>query len=280
MNILSKADDSHDELLLNIVNNGHSTEGKKVRTIWKDDKSPAYWKAVFSTMLRYDLSDEFPALTQRPVPIKNCIDELLWIWQKKSNNIHDLNSKIWDDWADETGSIGKAYGYQLRQKHIYREGEYDQVDRVLYDLKNDPMNRRIMTNMYVHSDLHEMGLAPCVYQCIFNVMDNKLMMEVHQRSADMIVAGGWNLLQYAVLQHMFAQVSGLEVGEMVFIIANAHIYDRHMDIAREIISRPKYPAPKFEINPDIKNFYDFRVDDFKFINYQTGPQIKNIPVAV
>ena len=205
---------------------------------------------------------------------------MLWIWQKKSNNIHDLNSHVWDEWADADGSIGKAYGYQLGVKHQYKEGMMDQVDRVIYDLKNNPYSRRIMTNIYVHQDLHEMNLYPCAYSMTFNVTDGRLNAILNQRSQDVLAANNWNVVQYAVLIHMLAQVCDLQPGELVHVIADAHIYDRHVDIIKELIERPTYPAPKFTLNPDIHDFYDFTTDDFTLENYQAGPQIKNIPIAV
>jgi thymidylate synthase len=234
----------------------------------------------FCIVNRYDLSVEFPILTLRPINLKAAIDEILWIWQKKSNNIKDLKSHIWDSWADEEGSIGKAYGYQLGVKHSYKEGAFDQVDRVLFDLKNNPYSRRIMTNLYVHADLMDMKLYPCAYSMTFNVTGKKLNAILNQRSQDVLVANGWNVTQYAVLVHMFAQVSGLEVGEFVHVISDAHIYDRHIPLVKALITREDYPAPKLWINPEINNFYDFTVDDFKLDNYITGEQIKGIPVAV
>ena len=235
---------------------------------------------------RYDLRKEFPILTLRSTSLKLCTDELLWIWQKKSNNIHDLGSHIWDEWADEDGSIGKAYGYQMQVKHKYREGMFDMVDRVLWDLKNNPYSRRIMTNIYTFSDLSEMNLYPCAYSMTFNVTkdnDNgKLVLNaiLNQRSNDVMTANNWNVVQYAVLLHMIAQVSGMEAGELVHVIADAHIYDRHIPMIEEMLKRAPYPAPKFWINPEIKNFYDFTVDDVKLENYQHHEQIKNIPVAI
>ncbi len=226
------------------------------------------------------MSKEFPALTLRRTAFKSCIDEILWIWQRKSNNIHDLHSHIWDAWADEDGSIGKAYGYQMGVKHQYREGMMDQVDRVLYDLKENPYSRRIMTNLYVHQDLHEMNLYPCAYSMTFNVTGDRLNAILNQRSNDVLTANNWNVVQYAVLVHMFAQVSGLKAGELVHVIADAHIYDRHVPLVEELISRQPFEAPIFHMNPDIKDFYAFTVDDFELENYQYGVQIKNIPVAV
>lgn len=276
---MSKADKIFIEMCTDILNNGYSSEGEKVRAVWEDG-SPAYTIKRFCVVNRYDLSEEFPILTLRGTNLKAAIDELLWIWQKKSNNIKDLNSHIWDSWADETGSIGKAYGYQLGVKHKYAEGEFDQVDRVLYDLKHNPYSRRIMTNLYNHSDLHEMNLYPCAYSMTFNVTGKRLNGILNQRSQDVLVANNWNVCQYAVLIHMLAQVSGLEAGELVHVIADAHIYDRHIPLVKELIGRTAYPAPKLVINPDVKNFYDFKVEDFVLENYQRGPQIKNIPVAV
>ncbi len=276
---MSYADDLFIDMCSDIIENGFSTEGEKVRPKWEDG-SYAYTIKKFAVVSRYDLSKEFPALTLRKTAFKSAVDEILWIWQKKSNNVNELKSHIWDSWADEDGSIGKAYGYQLGVKHQYREGEMDQVDRVLFDLKNNPYSRRIMTNLYVHQDLHEMNLYPCAYSMTFNVTGDKLNAILNQRSQDILTANNWNVVQYAVLLHMIAQVSGLQAGELVHVIADAHIYDRHIPLVKELISREKYPAPIFHINKEIKDFYDFTVDDVWLENYVTGPQIKNIPVAV
>lgn len=276
---MSLADKIFIDMCKDILDHGVSSEGQEVRPRWEDG-TPAHTIKKFGVVNRYDLSKEFPILTLRNVPLKSAIDEILWIWQKKSNNVKDLNSHIWDAWADEEGSIGKAYGYQLGVQHKYKEGAFDQVDRVLYDLKHNPYSRRIMTNLYNHQDLHEMNLYPCAYSVTFNVAGNKLNAVLNQRSQDILVANGWNVAQYAVLMHMFAQVSGLEVGELVHVIADAHIYDRHIPIVEELIERKSHPAPKFIINPDIKDFYDFRVEDFKLEGYRHGEPVKNIPVAV
>lgn len=276
---MSMADKIFIGMCRDIIDNGYSSEGQEVRPRWNDG-TPAHTIKRFGVVNRYDLAKEFPVITLRPTYLKSAVDEILWIWQRKSNNINDLKSKIWDSWADEKGSIGKAYGYQLGIKHKYSEGEFDQVDRVLYDLKNNPSSRRIMTNIYNHQDLHEMNLYPCAYSVTFNVTGNKLNAILNQRSNDVLVANNWNVVQYAVLVHMFAQVSGLEVGELVHVIADAHIYDRHIPLVEELITRKSYDAPKFIINPDIKDFYDFTVDDFKLENYEKGEQIRNIPVAV
>jgi len=262
-----------------ILESGFSSEGQEVRPKWEDG-APAHTVKKFGVVNRYDLSAEFPILTLRPTNLKAAIDEILWIWQKKSNRIVDLNSRIWDAWADEAGTIGKAYGYQLGVKHLYSDGEFDQVDRVLLDLKQNPASRRMLTNIYNHADLHEMALYPCAYSMTFNVTGNRLNALLNQRSQDVLVANNWNVTQYAILIHMFAKVSGLLPGELVHIIADAHIYDRHIPLVRELIARQPYPAPKLVINPDINNFYSFRVEDFSLENYQAGPQIKNIPVAV
>ena len=268
-----------------IIENGTSTEGEKVRPKWEDGTA-AYTIKKFGVVNRYDLSKEFPALTLRRTAIKSCVDELLWIWQKKSNNVHELKSHIWDSWADENGSIGKAYGYQMQVKHQYKEGMMDQVDRVLYDLKENPYSRRIMTNIYVHEDLHEMNLYPCAYSMTFNVTKEEgseqltLNGILNQRSQDVLTANNWNVCQYAVLLHMFAQVCGMKAGELVHVIADAHIYDRHIPLIEELISREPLPAPKFWLNPEVKDFYDFTPDDVRLEDYETHPQIKNIPVAI
>lgn len=276
---MSYADQLFINMCKDIIENGVSTEGEKVRPKWEDGTF-AYTIKRFGVVNRYDLSKEFPAITLRKTYIKSAIDELLWIWQKKSNNVNDLRSHIWDSWANEDGSIGKAYGYQMGVKHKYKEGEMDQVDRVIYDLKNNPYSRRIITNIYVHQDLHEMNLYPCAYSMTFNVTGNKLNAILNQRSQDVLAANNWNVVQYAVLVHMLAQVSGLVPGELVHVIADAHIYDRHIPIIKELIERPTYPAPKFSMNPDITDFYDFTLDDFTIEDYQTGEQIKNIPIAI
>ncbi|MDD3438044.1 MAG: thymidylate synthase [Clostridiaceae bacterium] len=276
---MSKVDKIFVEMCKDILKNGFSTEGQNVRAKWEDG-SPAHTIKKFCVINRYDLAEEFPILTLRPTNLKAAIDELLWIWQKKSNNIKHLKSHIWDSWADESGSIGKAYGYQLGIKHKYPEGEFDQVDRVIYDLKHNPYSRRIMTNIYNHSDLHEMHLYPCAYSMTFNVTGRKLNGILNQRSQDVLVANNWNVAQYSILMHMMAQVSGLEVGEFVHVIADAHIYDRHIPLVEELIQRNPYPAPKLLINKEVKDFYDFKVEDFELEGYQSGQQIKGIPVAV
>ena len=282
---MSYADQVFISMCRNIIDNGTSTEGEKVRPKWEDGTF-AYTVKQFGVVNRYDLSKEFPALTLRRTAIKSCTDEMLWIWQQKSNNIHDLHSHIWDEWADENGSIGKAYGYQMGVKHQYKEGMMDQVDRVIYDLKNNPYSRRIMTNIYVHQDLHEMNLYPCAYSMTFNVTkkpgQDKLVLNaiLNQRSQDVLAANNWNVCQYAVLVHMLAQVCDMQVGELVHVIADAHIYDRHIPLVEELISREPLPAPKFWLNPEVKDFYQFTRDDVKLIDYETGPQITNIPIAI
>ena len=275
---MSYADNVFINMCEDIIAHGFSSEGTEVRPVW-DDGAMAHTVKRFGVVNRYDLSQEFPIMTLRPTAFKSCIDEILWIWQKKSNNIHELKSKIWDAWADESGSIGKAYGYQLGVKHQYAEGLFDQVDRVLYDLKHAPYSRRIVTNIYVHQDLNAMNLYPCAYSMTFNVTGNKLNAILNQRSNDILVANNWNVVQYAVLVHMLAMVSDLEVGELVHVIADAHIYDRHIDIVKEMIQRPTFEAPQFRIKRKVRDFYDFKVDDFELMNYQKNTQIRNIPVA-
>ncbi len=282
---MSLADTIFINMCRDILENGVSTEGEKVRPHWADGSS-AYTIKKFGVVSRYRLSEEFPAITLRRTAIKSCTDEILWIWQKKSNNIHELNSHIWDEWADETGSIGKAYGYQMGVKHQYKEGRMDQVDRVIYDLKHNPFSRRIMTNLYVHQDLSEMNLYPCAHSMTFNVTqkpgEEKLILNaiLNQRSQDILTANNWNVCQYAVLMHMLAQVCDMEVGELVHVIADAHIYDRHIPLVEELITRKPYEAPVFWLNPEIKDFYQFTRDDVRLENYVTGPQIEDIPVAV
>lgn len=276
---MSRADKLFVEMCQDIIDNGFSTEGQTVRAVWEDG-TPAHTIKKFGVVNRYNLQEEFPALTLRPTAIKSAVDEMLWIWQKKSNNINDLNSKIWDSWADETGSIGKAYGYQMGVKYKFAQGEMDQVDNVIWQLKNTPYSRRIMTNIYNFADLSEMGLEPCAYSVTFNVTGNKLNAILNQRSQDILAANNWNVVQYSVLVHMLAQVTGLVPGELVHVIADAHIYDRHIPVIKEMIERPQFPAPKFRLNPEIKDFYDFTVDDIIIEDYEKNPQIKNIPIAI
>ena len=276
---MSKADVLFVNMCEEILNNGFSTKGQTVRARWEDGE-PAYTIKTFGVVNRYDLQEEFPALTLRPTAIKTAVDELLWIWQRKSNNIKDLKGHIWDELADEDGSIGKAYGYQMRQKYKFAQGEMDQVDNVLWQLKNTHYSRRILTNIYNFSDLSEMNLEPCAYSMTFNVTGNRLNAILHQRSQDILAANNWNVVQYSVLVHMLAQVSGLVPGELVHVIADAHIYDRHVPIIEELIKRPQYPAPKFRLNPDVRDFYDFTTDDIIIENYQKNPQILNIPIAI
>ena len=276
---MSRADTIFIENCKDILEHGFSTEHEKVRPVWEDG-TPAYTIKKFGVINRYDLSKEFPILTLRYTNWKAAIDEILWIWQKKSSNIHDLNSHIWDQWADETGSIGKAYGYQLGVKHTYAEGEFDQVDRVLYDLKHNPYSRRIMTNIYTFQDLHEMHLYPCAYSMTFNVTGDRLNGILNQRSQDTLTANNWNVVQYAVLLHMFAQVSGFKAGELIHVISDMHIYDRHIPLVKELITREPKPAPRFVINENVKDFYQFTVDDFQVLDYTYGPSVGKIPVAI
>ena len=276
---MSKADTLFVNMCREILDNGFSSEGQIVRPRWEDG-TPAHTIKTFGVVNRYNLAEEFPALTLRPTAIKSAVEEMLWIWQKKSNNVNDLQTRIWDSWADENGSIGKAYGYQLGLKYKFPHGEMDQVDNVIWQLKNQPYSRRIMTNIYNFNDLTEMGLEPCAYSMTFNVTGNKLNGILNQRSQDILAANNWNVVQYAVLIYMLAQVCDLEPGELVHVISDAHIYDRHIPIIKELIERPQYPAPKFWLNPEIKDFYEFTKDDIIIEDYQKNPQIKGIPVAI
>ncbi len=276
---MSKADLKYIETCRKILSEGIWDTDWQVRPRWEDG-TPAHTVKCFGVVNRYDLREEFPIMTLRRTFYKSCIDELLWIWQKKSNNVHDLHSHIWDSWADENGSIGKAYGYQLGVKHIYPEGEFDQVDRVLYDLKHNPASRRILTNLYNFADLHEMALYPCAYSMTFNVSGNTLNAILNQRSQDMLTANNWNVVQYAALVHMLAQVNGLQAGELVHVIADCHIYDRHVPLVERMLENDPLPAPKFYVNPKVKDFYDFRVEDFQMENYRYHEFREKIPVAV
>ena len=276
---MSYADNVFINMCKDILENGTSTEGEKVRPHWEDG-TPAYTIKKFGVVNRYDLSKEFPILTLRRTALKSATDEILWIWQQKSNNIHDLHSHIWDEWADENGSIGKAYGYQLAVKHQYPEGEMDQVDRVLYDLKHNPASRRILTNIYNFQDLHEMALYPCAYSMTFNVSGHTLNAILNQRSQDMLAANNWNVVQYSVLVHMMAQVSGLEAGELVHVIADAHIYDRHVAIIEKLLEKDERPAPQLVMDKSVTDFYRFTRDSFSLEGYDPQPFDDKIPVAI
>ena len=276
---MSYADQVFRQNCLDILQNGARDDNLTVRPHW-DDGTPAHTIKKFGIVNRYDLQKEFPILTLRRTYWKSAVDELLWIWQKKSNNVHDLSARIWDAWADETGSIGKAYGYQLGIKHPYKEGMFDQVDRVLYDLRHNPASRRIMTNLYNFADLHEMHLYPCAYSMTFNVTGDTLNAILNQRSQDMLAANNWNVVQYAVLVHMMAQVSGLKAGELVHVIADAHIYDRHIPLIEKMLSEPEHPAPQFFIDPAVTDFYAFTRDSFRLEGYEYSPFEAKIPVAI
>ena len=276
---MSRADEIFIQNCRDILDNGIWDTDRPVRPRWEDGES-AHTIKKFGIVNRYNLAEEFPILTIRRTFWKSAIDELLWIWQAKSNNVNDLRTRVWDAWADENGSIGKAYGYQLGIKHHYPEGDMDQVDRVIYDLKNNPSSRRIMTNIYNHADLSEMALYPCAYSMTFNVTGNKLNAILNQRSQDMLAANNWNVVQYAVLTHMMARVAGLEVGELVHVIADAHIYDRHVPIVEQILNNPQYPAPKFTVDPEVNDFYAFTKNSFSLENYQYTELDVKIPIAV
>ena len=276
---MAYADQVFRRTCLDILNNGVRDDNLTVRPHWEDG-TPAHTIKKFGVVNRYDLSKEFPILTLRRTYWKSAVDELLWIWQKKSNNVHDLGSHIWDAWADGSGSIGKAYGYQLGVKHHYKEGDMDQVDRVLYDLKHNPASRRILTSLYNFADLSEMALYPCAYSMTFNVSGDTLNAILNQRSQDMLAANNWNVVQYAVLVHMFAQVSGLKVGELVHVIADCHIYDRHIPIIEKMLREPERRAPTFTVDPSVTDFYAFTKDSFRLDNYEYSPFEDRIPIAI
>ncbi len=276
---MSIADTIFTENCQNILKNGFWDTGCDVRPMWEDGQK-AHTIKLFGLVNRYDLSQEFPILTLRKTNLPAAVDELLWIWQKKSSNVGDLHSGIWDAWADESGSIGKAYGYQLGIRHKYKEGDFDQVDRLLFDLKNNPLSRRMITNLYNHSDLHEMNLYPCAYGMTFNVSGDKLNAILNQRSQDMLVANNWNVCQYAVLVHMLAQASGLVAGELVHVIADAHIYDRHIPLLEKVLSNTPYPAPEFSLDKSVTDFYRFTTDSISLTDYQFHTLGQKIPVAV
>ena len=276
---MSRADEIYRATCLDILENGFWDTDLDVRPKWADG-TPAHTVKKFGVVNRYNLKEEFPIMTLRRTYWKSAIDEILWIWQKKSNRIAELGSHVWDEWADENGTIGKAYGYQLGVKHKYPEGEFDQVDRVLYDLRHNPASRRIMTNIFNHADLHAMGLAPCAYSMTFNVTGNTLNAILNQRSQDMLTANNWNVCQYAALVHMIAQVSGLEAGELVHVIADCHIYDRHVDLVKKMLDNPTFEAPKFEIDKSVTDFYAFTKDSFKMVDYQCNKFDFEIPIAI
>ena len=277
--IMSIADQIYVQTCRDILDNGIWDTHYPVRPHW-DDGSPAHTIKKFGVVNRYNLAEEFPLMTLRRTAFKSCIDELLWIWQKKSNRVAELGSRVWDSWTDDQGTIGKAYGYQLGIKHQYSEGMFDQVDRIIYDLKNNPNSRRILSNIFNFEDLHAMGLYPCAYSMTFNVSGNTLNAILNQRSQDMLAANNWNVVQYSILVHMMAQISGLQVGELVHVIADCHIYDRHVPVVEKMLSNPQFKAPKLIIDPAITNFYDFTKDSFQLENYEFSPFGEKIPVAI
>ena len=276
---MSRADAIYIATCRDILENGFYDTDLEVRPKWPDG-TPAHTVKKFGVVNRYNLKEEFPIMTLRRTYWKSALDELLWIWQKKSNRIDELGSHVWDEWAGEDGTIGKAYGYQLGIKHQYKEGMFDQVDRVLYDLKHNPASRRILTSLYNFEDLHEMNLYPCAYSMTFNVSGNTLNAILNQRSQDMLTANNWNVCQYAMLLMMVAQVSGLEAGELVHVIADCHIYDRHIPAVRAMLEREGFPAPKVTLDPAVTNFYDFTKNSFRVENYQFHPFEFDIPLAI
>lgn len=276
---MSRADELYRATCLDILENGFSDENLEVRPHWPDG-TPAHTLKKFGVVNRYNLAEEFPIMTLRRTYWKSAVDELLWIWQKKSNRIEDLSSHVWDEWAGNDGTIGKAYGYQLGVKHQYAEGEFDQVDRVLFDLKNNPNSRRILTNIYNFDDLHDMNLYPCAYSMTFNVTGDTLNGILNQRSQDMLTANNWNVVQYAVLMHMMAQVSGLKVGELIHVIADCHIYDRHIPMVKEMLKNEGFAAPKFSMDESITDFYAFTKNSFKVEDYQFHTFDFEIPMAI
>lgn len=282
---MSKADNIFVDMCTDILEHGTTTEGQKVRPHWEDG-TPAYTIKRFGVCNRYDLREEFPAITLRRTALKSCMDEVLWIYQRKSNNVHDLHSHIWDEWADETGSIGKAYGYQVGKVSHYADGDYDQMDRVLKDLRENPYSRRIMTNLYTFSDLSEMHLYPCAYNAIYNVTQEPgesrptLNMLLVQRSQDVLAANNWNVCQYAILLMMVAQVSNMNAGELVHMIADAHIYDRHVPIIQRLLEKDERPAPQFIMDQSVTDFYQFTRDSFSLEGYEPQPFEDRIPVAI
>ncbi len=276
---MSYADQVYIETCKRILKEGVRDDDLPVRPRWEDG-TPAHTVKLFGVVNRYDLQREFPLMTLRRTYWKSAIDELLWIWQKKSNRVAELGSHVWDAWADENGTIGKAYGYQMGVKHHYREGDFDQVDRVLYDLKHNPQSRRILTSMYNFADLSEMGLYPCAYSMTFNVSGRTLNAILNQRSQDMLTANNWNVVQYAALVHMLAQVSGLVPGELVHVIADCHIYDRHIPLVEEMIEKRPFDAPAFRMDPDVTDFYAFTKNSFTVENYQYHPFDHSIAVAI
>ena len=281
---MSYADKLFKETCRDILQNGTDTRGEKVRPRWEDTGEYAYTIKRFGVVNRYDLRKEFPAITLRRIALKSAMDEILWIYQKKSNNIHDLNSHIWDEWADENGSIGTCYGDVVGRKFLYKGEQTDQMDYVLRQLKENPYSRRIMTNMYQFAYLHSGALDPCCYSMTYNVTKTReglvLNAVLNQRSQDMLAANGWNVCQYAILLMMVAQVNQMIPGELVHVIADAHIYDRHVPMIEELMEREEHPAPRVWLNPQVKDFYDFTTQDLHVENYVTGEQIQNIPIAV
>ena len=284
---MTQADENFIKTCEEIFKKGYSSEGTNVRTRWEDGTEANYYSIV-GVQNKYDLEKEFPMITLRnnSKTIKNAIDEILWIWQKKSNKISELNSHIWDKWAGEDGKIGKAYGYQLAKKYEFKtkDGikEMDQVDYVLYLLKNDPSSRRIMTNLFNHEELKDMNLEPCAYGTQWLVKEGKLHLILNQRSQDMLTANGWNVMQYATLQCMFAQVAGLKPGTLTHNIGDCHIYDRHVPLVKKLLeAKPVECKPKLVINNPTKDFYEFKVEDFEIKDYDYNKEVKigKIPVA-
>ena len=285
---MTQADENFIKTCKEILKNGYSSEGTNVRTRWEDGTEANYYSIV-GVQNKYDLEKEFPMITLRnnSKTIKNAIDEILWIWQKKSNKISELTSHIWDQWAGEDGTIGKAYGFQLAKKYEFKTKDgmqtLDQVDYMLYLLKHDPASRRIMTNIFDFGDLKDMNLEPCAYSTQWLVKEGKLHLILNQRSQDMLAANGWNTMQYAALLCMVAKCVDLKPGTLTHNIGDCHIYDRHVPLIEKLIeAKPMDVSPKLIINNDTKDFYEFKVEDFEIQGYDYNKDIKlgKIPVAI
>lgn len=315
------ADEQYNSIIRQILNEGVMDNPEHIRTVYADgEKAPA--KAIINAQMKFDNSKGAVILTTKRVPLKDPIKELFWIWQKMSNKVFDLQQMgchVWDEWELVDGTIGKAYGYQLKNKkqtividelflQMYFNGEFydkpteadlamgydalvekicdneylidlNQVDYLIYSLKKNPYSRRIKTTLWCVEDLSEMALQPCVYDTHWQLFDGKLALTVNIRSSDQAIGLPYNIYQYSILHKMIAQVTGHEVGELCFNIDNAHIYSKHIEKIKEQIDRETHEPPEVWINPQVKSFYDFTIDDIKVFNYKHGEKI-NYEVAI
>ena len=275
---MSYADKLFIDMCSDIIENGYSTEGEKVRPKWPDG-TYAYTIKKFGVVNRYDLSKEFPAITLRKTYIRSAIDEILWIWQKKSNNVHDLNSHIWDEWADANGDLGPIYGVQWRHWKTSDGGYIDQISNLIHQIKTNPDSRRLVVSAWNVGEIDKMALPPCHMFFQFYVAQGKLSCQLYQRSCDIFLGVPFNIASYSLLTHMIAQQCDLDVGDFIWTGGDCHIYNNHFEQVKLQLSREPRPYPKLIIKRRPDSIFDYNFEDFEIVDYDPWPAIK-APIAV